>query len=82
MDGAGDNNLGVAGVNWNAKVMALKFLDAGGSGVRMPFDSPPLDPATIDSVKVRVPNAYQAMISAPIDPSSRSTGFASAGFQI
>ena len=33
-----------------------------------------LDPATIDSVKVRVPNAYQAMISAPIDPSSRSTG--------
>jgi subtilisin family serine protease len=28
----GNNNLGVAGVNWNAKIMALKFLDANGSG--------------------------------------------------
>lgn len=28
----GDNDIGVAGVNWTAKIMALKFLDAGGSG--------------------------------------------------
>ena len=29
---AGNNGLGVVGVNWNAKVMALKFLGADGSG--------------------------------------------------
>ncbi|NDC38590.1 MAG: hypothetical protein EBZ48_11125, partial [Proteobacteria bacterium] len=28
----GDNNLGVAGVNWHTKVVAAKFLSAGGSG--------------------------------------------------
>ncbi|MEK6968501.1 MAG: S8 family serine peptidase [Nanoarchaeota archaeon] len=28
----GNNALGVVGVNWNAKIMALKFLSAGGSG--------------------------------------------------
>ena len=28
----GNNSLGVVGVNWQAKVMAVKFLDAGGSG--------------------------------------------------
>ncbi len=28
----GDNNLGVVGVAWKAKIMALRFLDAGGSG--------------------------------------------------
>jgi subtilisin family serine protease len=28
----GDNGLGVAGVNWRASVMALKFLDRNGSG--------------------------------------------------
>jgi subtilisin family serine protease len=28
----GDNGVGVAGVNWNVKVMALKFLSAAGSG--------------------------------------------------
>ena len=28
----GNNGVGVAGVNWNAKVMALKFLDADGTG--------------------------------------------------
>ena len=27
-----NNGIGVAGVSWHAKVMALKFLDAGGSG--------------------------------------------------
>ncbi len=27
-----DNNLGVAGTNWNTKIMALKFLSAQGSG--------------------------------------------------
>jgi len=30
--GVGDNGLGVAGVNWHVKIMALKFLSAGGSG--------------------------------------------------
>ncbi|HEX9997489.1 MAG TPA: S8 family serine peptidase [Abditibacterium sp.] len=30
--GAGNNGLGVAGVNWNVKIMALKFLGADGSG--------------------------------------------------
>lgn len=30
--GVGDNNVGVAGVNWHAKVIAIKFLNAGGSG--------------------------------------------------
>src|SRR5688500_13683768 len=30
--GAGNNGVGVVGVNWNAKVMALKFLGANGSG--------------------------------------------------
>lgn len=28
----GNNGVGVAGVNWNVKMMALKFLDANGSG--------------------------------------------------
>jgi len=28
----GDNGVGVVGVNWNVKIMGLKFLDAGGSG--------------------------------------------------
>ena len=28
----GNNGLGVVGVNWNAKIMALKFLNSGGSG--------------------------------------------------
>ncbi|MCK4614318.1 MAG: S8 family serine peptidase, partial [Thermoplasmata archaeon] len=28
----GDNGIGVVGVNWAAKIMALKFLSAGGSG--------------------------------------------------
>jgi len=28
----GNNSLGVVGVNWNVKIMACKFLDAGGSG--------------------------------------------------
>lgn len=30
--GVGNNNLGVVGVNWNAKIMAVKFLSSGGSG--------------------------------------------------
>jgi|GEM_PF-7079161 len=30
--GVGNNGIGVAGVNWNVKLAALKFLDAGGSG--------------------------------------------------
>jgi PKD repeat protein len=28
----GNNEIGVVGVNWNVKIMALKFLDAGGNG--------------------------------------------------
>jgi subtilisin family serine protease len=28
----GDNGIGVVGVNWNARIMALKFLSTGGSG--------------------------------------------------
>ncbi len=28
----GNNGIGVAGVNWNVRIMALKFLDSGGSG--------------------------------------------------
>ncbi len=30
--GSGDNEVGVAGVNWSVKLMGLKFLDASGSG--------------------------------------------------
>src|SRR5262245_570090 len=30
--GVGNNNVGVTGVNWNAKVIGIKFLSAGGSG--------------------------------------------------
>ncbi len=30
--GIGNNNEGVAGVNWDVRIMALKFLDSGGSG--------------------------------------------------
>jgi hypothetical protein len=30
--GVGDNGIGVVGVNWRAQIMALKFLDANGSG--------------------------------------------------
>jgi subtilisin family serine protease len=30
--GIGDNGIGVAGVCWHARIMALKFLDAGGYG--------------------------------------------------
>lgn len=30
--GVGNNGIGVVGVNWVAKIMALKFLDANGSG--------------------------------------------------
>jgi subtilisin family serine protease len=29
---AGDNGVGVVGVNWNVKLIALKFLNAAGSG--------------------------------------------------
>ena len=32
MGGVGDNAVGVAGVNWDVQIMAVKFLDAGGSG--------------------------------------------------
>jgi ELWxxDGT repeat protein len=32
MAGVGNNGIGVAGVNWKAQIMALKFLGAGGSG--------------------------------------------------
>jgi len=32
MAAVGNNNTGVTGVNWQAKIMALKFLSAGGSG--------------------------------------------------
>ncbi len=32
MGAVGDNNEGVVGVNWHVKIMALKFLDAWGSG--------------------------------------------------
>src|SRR5262245_17764161 len=28
----GNNNVGVVGVNWNVKIMAIKFLDSSGSG--------------------------------------------------
>jgi subtilisin family serine protease len=28
----GDNNYGIAGINWNVEIMPLKFLDANGSG--------------------------------------------------
>jgi subtilisin family serine protease len=28
----GENNLGIAGVNWKVKIMPLKFMNAGGSG--------------------------------------------------
>ena len=28
----GNNGIGVTGVNWNARIMAVKFLDSGGSG--------------------------------------------------
>ncbi len=28
----GNNNIGVAGVNWNVKILACKFLDSSGSG--------------------------------------------------
>jgi thermitase len=30
--GIGDNGIGIAGLNWNVKVLACKFLDATGSG--------------------------------------------------
>lgn len=30
--GRGDNSIGVAGVNWNIKLMSIKFLDSNGSG--------------------------------------------------
>ncbi|HTE54307.1 MAG TPA: S8 family serine peptidase [Kofleriaceae bacterium] len=30
--GVGNNGIGVTGVNWEVNIMALKFLDAGGSG--------------------------------------------------
>ncbi|MCB0345568.1 MAG: S8 family serine peptidase, partial [Bdellovibrionales bacterium] len=30
--GVGNNGVGVAGVNWNVKLMAIKFLSSGGSG--------------------------------------------------
>jgi subtilisin family serine protease len=30
--GEGDNGIGVAGVNWHAKIVGIKFLDASGSG--------------------------------------------------
>ena len=29
----GNNNLGISGVSWNSKIMALKYLDSDGSGV-------------------------------------------------
>jgi len=32
MDARGNNGIGVVGVNWNAKIMALKFISSGGWG--------------------------------------------------
>ena len=32
VSGVGDNSIGVVGVNWNAKIMAVKFLGSTGSG--------------------------------------------------
>jgi 2-methylcitrate dehydratase PrpD len=40
-----------------------------------------LDPHAIDSICVRVPEAYAAMISRPLEP-FRSSGYANAGFQM
>ena len=41
-----------------------------------------LDPHSVESVKVRVPQAYAGMISGAIDPANRSSGFVNAGFQM
>ncbi len=41
-----------------------------------------LDPNTVESVLVRVPQTYAGMISQPIHASNRSSGFVSAGFQM
>jgi subtilisin family serine protease len=30
----GENNLGIAGVNWKVQIMPLKFMNAGGFGTR------------------------------------------------
>jgi len=41
-----------------------------------------LDPRSVESVLVRVPQTYAGMISQPIDANNRSSGFVSAGFQM
>ena len=41
-----------------------------------------LDPRAVESVRVRAPRAYTAMISGAIDPANRSSGFVNAGFQM
>jgi 2-methylcitrate dehydratase PrpD len=41
-----------------------------------------LDPRAVEAVTVRVPSTYAGMISQPIDPANRSSGFVSAGFQM
>ena len=41
-----------------------------------------LDPASIESIRVRVPSAYAAMISTRLDPAVRATSYVSAGAQM
>ena len=41
-----------------------------------------LDPRAVDSVVVRVPQTYVGMISQPVDPANRLSGFVNAGFQM
>ena len=41
-----------------------------------------LDPRAVDSVVVRAPQTYVGMISQPVDPANRLSGFVNAGFQM
>ena len=45
----GNNNTGVAGVNWNTKIMGLKFLDSTGSG----YTSDAVEAIEVDGLKGR-----------------------------
>ncbi len=41
-----------------------------------------LDPRRVDAITIRAPATYVGMISQPIDPGNRSSGFVNAGFQM
>jgi len=67
----GNNNLGVAGTNWQTKIIALKFLNSGGSGTTT---------AAINAIEFAIQTkAYFASTATPINIRVLSNSWGGAG---